>query len=187
MFWLRMAKNQVADRFRPPISPLAPLQETFRCWPGDTLYGVTVNSRYLDYAEVARISWLRRMGLLRLAFKEKWLPLMAAQTAQYKRPLLRFQKVDLTTRLLCWNDKWFYSEHLFERDGKTLVSVIAKGCVRGREGVVSPVEMLHRLGIRQASPTFPEAVRQWEDSMKRRLDLRHSGAGVESIGLHQRT
>jgi acyl-CoA thioesterase FadM len=169
LFWLRMFKSQLATRFQRPLTPLETVTDTFRVWPGETLLGVTINSRYLDYAEVARVSWLTRIGLMRVASQEKWLPLMAAQTVQYKRPLRRFEKVKLSTRLLCWNERWFYSEHVFEREGKVMVTVLAKGCVRSSAGLVSPVQLLAKLGLHEPSPPLPESINQWESSMKVRL------------------
>jgi len=111
--------------------------------------------------EVGRVAWMENLGLFKLAAREKWLPLVASQTIVYKRPIKRWQKAVLHTRLVCWDGRWLYSEHVFKRGDKTMASAVSRACVRSKEGLVAPATVLAKLGHSDASPEMPRGVAEW--------------------------
>ncbi len=161
LFWTRLFKAKILASFRPRAKPLDSVALGFRVGWSETLLGVTINSRYLDYMEVGRVAWMENLGLFKLAAREKWLPLVASQTIVYKRPIKRWQKAVLHTRLVCWDGRWLYSEHVFKRGDKTMASAVSRACVRSKEGLVAPATVLAKLGHSDASPEMPRGVAEW--------------------------
>ncbi|MFI5236273.1 MAG: thioesterase family protein, partial [Gemmatimonadales bacterium] len=73
-----------------------------------------------------------------------------------------WQRYELRTRLVGWDEKWLYLEQEFVAEGKTYASAYVKGLFRGRDGSVSTAEFLRAAGFELVSPPLPEAVRQWQ-------------------------
>jgi acyl-CoA thioesterase FadM len=161
LFWFRLFKAKLLSRSAPQQSPLAVVSLAFRVGWSETLLGVAINSRYLDYMEIGRVAWMAKLGLFKLASQEKWLPLVASQTIVYKRPLRRWQRATLDTRLVCWDERWIYSEHIFKRADKVVASAVSRACLRNREGVVDPAIVLAKLGVHSPSPAMPLGISQW--------------------------
>ncbi len=101
-----------------------------------------------------------------MAAKEKWLPLVASQTITYKKPLRRWERATLDTRLVCWDERWLYSEHIFKRGGTVVASAVSRACVRSKEGLVRPDAVLAKLGVSVHSPEMPSSIAQWAAAEK---------------------
>jgi acyl-CoA thioesterase FadM len=161
LFWMRLFKAKLFAGLGSKVSPLQSVALRFRVGWSETLLGVTINSRYLDYMEVGRVAWMENLGLFKLARTEKWLPLVASQTITYKRPLRRWQAAVLDTRLVCWDERWLYCEHVFKRGDKVMASAVSRACVRSKEGLVPPSTVLTKLGHSLPSPDMPSGIAQW--------------------------
>lgn len=67
------------------------------------------------------------------------------------------------SRLLCWDVKWGYFEHRFERNGKLVAVVYIKGLFVGPGGRVSVAEAASLLGVTEPSPVMPDTVKDLRD------------------------
>jgi len=144
-------------RYRPGrFPPLGEARLRFRVMPHDLDFNLHVNNaRYLSFMDLGRVDLLNRLGLARLAFRGRWLPVLGGVTIRYQRPLHLFQTVELVTRIVGWDEKWFYLEQRFERPGKPVATAYARALVRGPEGSVPCARVLEGLGVRLESPTLP--------------------------------
>ena len=96
--------------FRRRIAPLDVSVLRFRAVPTDLDLNMHMNNgRYLTLMDLGRIDLMMRTGMGRLVIREKWMPVIASAMVRFRRSLLPFQKSELHTRLLCWDDKWFLS------------------------------------------------------------------------------
>jgi YbgC/YbaW family acyl-CoA thioester hydrolase len=163
-FWYRLYKTLLTSRWKKPLHPLEMLTNRFRVAPSETLLGVAINSRYLDYMEIARMEFLTRLGILKVAKREKWMPLVTSQGIVYKRPLRRLDVVFLTTRITSWDARFLHLEHIFTKDGKEMASAVSKACVASKGGMVSPSQVLSRIGHTSPSPLPPEVLTKWLDT-----------------------
>jgi acyl-CoA thioesterase FadM len=66
-----------------------------------------------------------RSGLLKSMFKNKWVPLATFDTIRFRYPLKAFQKYQLRTKIVWWDDKTGYFKQVFELKGR----VVATGYV----------------------------------------------------------
>lgn len=123
------------------------------------IYGHMNNGRYLTLMDLGRMDWIVRTGLGKTAAKEGWQPLVASVKMDYRKSFLVFETFELRTRILGWDDKWFFIEQAFERNGRRHASGIVKGILRGPKGNVPPARVLEALGQGAVSPALPEEIK----------------------------
>ena len=144
----------------------------FGVWPNDLdLNGHMNNGRYLSIMDIGRMDFLLRLGLAGYVIKNKYIPVLSASSMRYRLPLLPFQKYDLTTRIVCWDDKWVFMEHRFIiRGGKKDGAVAGIGLVKGSffskqtRGTIPTGEILAAIGEVLESPAMPDYISKWKDS-----------------------
>jgi acyl-CoA thioesterase FadM len=136
----------------------------FRVWPNDCDINLHMNNgRYLTFMDLGRVHLLAQIGLLRPLFARRWAPVLSAAEINFIRPLHPLQKFELVTRLLTWDEKYFYIEQRFVAHGQLHAVAMVKGLfLRGRERIESRA-VLAVLGTEIAAPDVPEVVRHWND------------------------
>lgn len=163
----RMAVTLLTARFRPRLGPLDESVLRFRVMPNDIDINRHMNNgRYLTMMDLGRGDLISRNGILGVILKQHWYPLVGSASVRFLRSLDPFQVYELRTRLLCWDEKWFYIEHRFQR-GQDLVAVAwIQGLFRGKNGNVTPREVLERTGVQIESPPIPAAITGWQSAMR---------------------
>jgi acyl-CoA thioesterase FadM len=159
--WIRILITLIRSLFQPAIEPTAVLRTDMIVGPTEADAKYVSNARYLLFWEIGRLELMVRTGLLRHARRQRWVPLVAAQTIRYQSPLRRFQRFTLTTHLVGWDDKWFYIEHKIERRGRLMAFGLAKCCFRGTDGVVPPAAAFAALGMDGTRGSVPDYVGPW--------------------------
>lgn len=120
---------------------LGPSVTRMRVHPGDLdFYGHVNNGVYLQMMDVARSNFLADAGALRAVRARGWAPVVAASTMKYRRSLRLWDAFRITTRVLGWDERVVYLEHVFDRGGEL--------CARG----VIAARFLHRDGSRVPAP-----------------------------------
>jgi acyl-CoA thioesterase FadM len=134
----------------------------FRVLPNDLdIYGHMNNGRYLTLMDLGRMDWIWRTGLRRAAKKNRWKPLVAASTIRYRKSLTLWKRFTLRTRVLGWDDKWFYIEQTFKRGERPIANAVVKGLFRGPKGNIPPADILEAIDQKGSSPPLPDHVRLW--------------------------
>ena len=156
-----------------PLPPLGVLGEDclrLRVWPNDIDLNLHLNNaRYLSLMDYGRMHLLARTRLLSPILRSRWTPLVGAVWMTYRRSLTLFATFTLTSRLVCWDDRWFYIEQTFTgRAGLAAVGWV-KGLLRGPEGTLDPQRILERVSLGIVSPPIPEAIATWNELTKEKL------------------
>ncbi len=161
--YFRLILVLIKSYFARPLAPLATSVLRFRVWPTDLDLNMHMNNgRYLTLMDLGRTDLMIRSGLLKAVLKQRWMPVIAAAMVRYRRSLLPFQPFELHSRVLCWDDKWFFLEQRVVRDGRTVTIALIKGLIRRPGGYVAPAEIFEQvLGEPIASPEVPESVHAW--------------------------
>lgn len=143
---------------------LEPGRVRFRVWPNDCDINLHMNNgRYLTFMDLGRVHLIAQIGLGRALLRRRWAPVLSAAEMNFIRPLRPFQAFELVTRLLTWDEKYFYIEQRFVSDGRLLAVGMVKGLfLRGRERVESRA-VLAALGLADLPPALPDVVRHWND------------------------
>jgi len=132
---------------------------TLTVWPNDLdPFRHMNNGRYLTIMDLGRLDYLIKTGLIGKMHRLGWGFALGSSEMRYRRPLLPFQRFKLKTRVVCWNDKWFYMEQRFLRKGKSVAAGYVKILLRGKNGNVPSRDVLDAVGARINSPEPPEQV-----------------------------
>jgi acyl-CoA thioesterase FadM len=163
--WLRIIFVVIGSFFRRSLAPLGESVLTFRVWPNDLdVNGHMNNGRYLTLMDLGRVDLMLRTGLGRLALKRGWTPLVGSAMIRFRRSLDPFQSYQLKSRIIGWDEKWFFIEQGFERRGEAVAFGTVKGLLRGREGNIPTADVLRSLDLNLPSPEIPEYIRMWQRS-----------------------
>ena len=120
------------------------------------------NSRYPALMDLARTYMLAEMGLLKRFLKLKWLPIVNAAEFTYIRDIKPLRRFDIESRLVGWDEKYFYIEQRFVSDDTLHCIVHVRGVfVNNRKQVPIP-DMLKEAGFDGPAPSLPPEVEKWK-------------------------
>jgi len=150
-------------RFRSRRGFLEPSVLAMRCWPNDLDLNIHMNSgRYVSMMDIGRVELFARFRIFRKAMRRGWRPLGGGSMIRYRKSLLAFQRFTVSTRLLCWDVKWFYFEQKIERRGQLYAPAYVRMLFRGPEGNIPPSQVLALGGVAvPPSPPIPPAIERW--------------------------
>jgi acyl-CoA thioesterase FadM len=159
----------IAGLLAPRRSVLDESRLTFRVWPNDLDFNLHMNNgRYLTLMDLGRVDLMVRAGLLPYIRREKWQPMLGSCTIRFRRGLAPFERYTLSTRILCWDEKWVYMLQRFEQqNGKVAALALVRGLFTSPHGSLKPAEVLKVLGITATSPQMPVSVSEWIDADER--------------------
>lgn len=156
---------------------------TFRTWPFDLdLNGHMNNGRYLSIMDLGRLDLMVRLRLMKTVLRSKWMPVLSAATIRYRMPLNPFQKFKLETRVVWWDEKWFYMEQKFiiidpdnhKKDGAVAALAFVKGSFYDRKTktTVPSSELVALMNVDPSDiPAQPSYIKSWQMAENDMRDL----------------
>jgi acyl-CoA thioesterase FadM len=164
--YLRLFVTMAFSRFKGIIAILDEYVTQHRVWPNDLdLLGHMNNGRYFTITDYVRMGMLIRSGILKEMRKRGIYAVIAGETAQFRKPLMPFQKYKIVSRTLGWDERFFYVEHTFTSSGHIhavlLVKVIVVGPGRQK---VSPAEILSYVDNRVEETKVNTVIENWNSS-----------------------
>jgi acyl-CoA thioesterase FadM len=152
----------VLRQFIAPLPRIAPLEAdvlNLRVWPNDVDFNLHLNNaRFLSVMDYGRIRLLARHGTLELVFKARWTPVVGGVWITYRRSLALWARYQLSTRLVGWDDRWFYFEQTFNgAEGLAAVGWV-KGALLDKSGTVAPQQILDLVQPGIVSPPLTDAI-----------------------------
>jgi acyl-CoA thioesterase FadM len=178
--YLRLAKVVICASLgkRQELGNLATLR--MLVWPSDIdFYPEMNNGRHLTLMDLGRIDLAVRTGLFRLVHSNGWGFVAAGASVRFRHPLRPLRFFELRTQTLGQDGRWFYFLQETVQSGKTCSSVLLRGGIRGKRGLVPAREILAALEMSEWNPELPNWVRKWIEAD----DLRVMGTGG---GSHDR-
>jgi len=161
--WLRLLWIALTQRRDESVSMLEPLVLSMRVYPHDLdLFLHMNNGRYLTLMDLGRFALMKRSDLLRKLRQVGGTALLGGILVYYIRPLSLFQRFDLHTQVISWDNKWIYLEHRILRGDTLHARAIARVLGRDREGNMPTARLLEMLGSPDVVPPqpVPEAFRK---------------------------
>ncbi len=117
------------------------------------------NGRYLSIMDLGRIDLMVRNGFWTIAKKNGWFPLVGAARMEYRRSLTVFQRYEMTSQIMAWDDRWIFLEQQFLSDGKLCTRALFKTMIRSKDGLVTPIEVMAAAGINLKSPELTDEMK----------------------------
>lgn len=141
-----------------------------RVWPNDIDLNLHLNNaRFLSLMDYGRTHLLARSGLLEHILRSRWQPLVGAVWMTYRRSLPVFSRFTLASRLVCWDERWFYLEQTFTgREGLAAVGWV-KAVLRDARGNVAPQKVIEGVAPGAISPPMPESIATWNELTREKL------------------
>lgn len=158
LLFVRVLITILSSGLRRKVGPLDPATVYFRAWPHDCDLNFHLNAgRYVSFMDIARVELIARMRILRRVLKRGWRPIVGGGTITYRKSVMPMERFSITSRVMAWDEKWFYIEHLVHKsDGSLAATGIMRTLFRGPQGNVAPRELLALLGIENMqSPEVP--------------------------------
>jgi len=141
-----------------------------RVWPQDIDFNLHMNNaRYLSFMDYGRVHLSAVTGILTPTLNEGWAPLVGSLSITYRRSLGLFAAFTLSTRTLCWDEKWFYMEQIFRGPSGLAAIAWVKGLFRARDRNVPPQRVVDMIVPGTVSPPVPRALEEWNDLTKWKL------------------
>jgi acyl-CoA thioesterase FadM len=136
----------------------------FRVWPTDCDMNFHMNNgRYLTFMDLGRVHLLAQIGLVGGLIRKRWTPVLSAAEINFIRPLRPLRRFDLVTRLLTWDEKYFYIEQRFLSAGRLCAVAMVRGVFLHQHARVESRAVLELLDLDMAPPDMPAVVRHWND------------------------
>lgn len=161
--FMRLIGVLLFSRFRSRVDIMEECATPFRVWPTDLDALLHMNNGvYLSLQDLARMDYMIRANAFKKLSSRGWYPVVASEMIRFRRSLSLFQKFELRTRLLSWDEKYLYLEHKFISGHE----VMALGMIRARflsrkGGAVSPPELMKALDLDLTPPPFPLSLQEW--------------------------
>ncbi len=149
----------------PRKPPFEESRVSFRVLPNDCDINFHMNNgRYLTFMDLGRVHLMRQTRLLGHILRERWMPVLTGAEINFIRALAPFQKFNLVTRIVTWDDKYFYMEQRFESRGVLCAHGFVKGLFLGRGGRrIANSRITAAIGMTDAPPPLPEELRIWAE------------------------
>ena len=173
--WLRLARMIATAKSRGRYRMGDESRLTFRCLPTDIDSNLHLNNaRYMMLADVGRIDIFARAGLISLARRNGWAPMMGGLQAVYVREIRLWTSFEVVSTVETWEDTQVIGRHRFVlEDGQTAALVMTTAGVydfKARRFV--PIDdIVAELGadVRPRAPTEEEQIFMASHSGLRRL------------------
>ena len=148
------------------------VETPFRVWPTDLDVNRHMNNgKYLSIMDLGRVDLMVRSGLHRAVRRAGMYPVVASQTIRYRRSLEPFQRFELRTRVVGWDERFLYVQQAFVAGGEVKAAAVVKGLfLRESGGRVLPREVVALAGIDDDALELPGWVTDWVASEDRAWD-----------------
>jgi len=164
--YLRLLHLFLVGRRRHRVAVLGPVRTPFRVWPTDLdLLRHVNNGTYLTIMDVGRLDLLSRSGVASLLRAKGWYPVVVAETITFKRSLKLFERFDIVTEVLGWDERSLYLQQDFLRGDSLVASAIIRGRFLGRDGSrVTPQQVADLTGQHVEPQGLPTWVTAWAEA-----------------------
>lgn len=189
--YIRLIITLIKSLWKPQLKPTTTVKSTFRVWPWDLdALGHMNNGRYLQIMDVARVDWMRQARILDSIVRNRWGALLGGSIIRYSSPLNLFQKYHVETRVVSWDQRWFFLEHKFVcLKGKTIAIANTRAALRKKTGWVHTTEIIEDVIPGLRSPSHPPQVKAWlsaEDKLSGNNAFQHINKEQEKVLVHDK-
>ena len=113
------------------------------------------NGRYVTLLDLGRFSLGAKVNMGGFLKRNKWSLTIIGTYNEYRYRLRLFQRFVLETKIIGYDDKWFYFFQKAERNGKTHMASVVKFAYTSKEGLVMPKVVISAMGIKYDPNNLP--------------------------------
>ena len=163
---IRFFKEMFVHRNAAPLAIGAVHVSHHVCWPWDIdLWKELNNGRTLTLYDLGRIPMARRSGLIDVLRRKGWGLTIAGTVVRYRRRVRMFDRVEMRSRVVCWDARFIYLEQsMWRADGDCASHAVFRAAVTNRSGIVAPDEVMAVMAHAQPSPPMPDWITRWTET-----------------------
>lgn len=160
--FIRMVKEIIKFRNAPKLGIFDTHRSSHVCWPWDIdLWLELNNGRTLTLFDLGRIPLATRTGMSDLLKRNGWGIAVAGASVRYRKRVRAFQKIEMRSRFIGWDDKFTYMEQSMWRNGECTSHILIRGAITDHGGLVRADRFEKELGWSGPRPALPEWVTAW--------------------------
>ena len=166
--WFRILYVVLTWRKRSKLQINEVSKISLRVWPTDLdVYNHMNNGVFLTLMDIGRYDQGLRTGFWQKWKKLGWYPIVVNSTISYRKSLEPWQKFDLETKVIGWDDVAYYLEQRFVRNGEIYAKAIMRGRFLKRSwGIVTPNEVMEGSGGWPGEePVVPDWILRWANDV----------------------
>lgn len=123
------------------------------------------NGMYFSLFDLGRFDLMLRSGVFGTMRKNKWTPVVQAETITFRKSVVFNQRFTQETRVLGMDERCIYFEQRMVADGEIYVSAVIATRMVSRKGPVANAEIIEAVGIAVPDDLIlPEWVGRWRES-----------------------
>ncbi len=123
--------------------------------------------------DLGRLYYAAQLGVAKLFIKQKWNGILNAIELTFIRPIRPFQKFTIATRVIAWDEKYYYFEQRFISKHTLYAVALVRG-VFLHHGKKVPMEKIqHIIGQQVPPPEFPEVIKLWKELIDLKKNTSH--------------
>ncbi|WP_395448184.1 thioesterase family protein [Aminobacter sp. UC22_36] len=149
--WARLARMAATKSRRGPYRFGDEGRLSFRCLPTDIDFNMHLNNaRYMMLADVGRIDIFMRSGLIELARKRGWAPMLGGLQTVFVREIRLWKRFEVVSSIETWNGSEVIGKHRFVLDnGETAALIMTSAGVYDRDNrrFVEISDLMRQLGV----------------------------------------
>ena len=127
------------------------------------VWGEMNNGRILTVFELGRVEMFRRHGFFGVMRRNGWAGTIAGASVRYRRRMRLFDRLEMRSRILGWDERFSYAEQSLWRGGEATAHALFRMAVTDRAGMVPSDRFAAALG-QSASPGLPDWVLAWAEA-----------------------
>ena len=165
--YLRSSKARRSVR----LDPWATTSTMLRVTPFDIDPCMELNNgRTLTLYDLARVPHYIRIGLMGQVDEAGLYITVAGASVRYRGRIRPFAKVEIRTRMRGWDRRFLYTEQSIWQGEECANNVLIRQAIARRgQGIVSPSEVVVKIGLEPESPPLPEWITNWIDAEGTRI------------------
>ncbi|MEM7720142.1 MAG: acyl-CoA thioesterase [Pseudomonadota bacterium] len=163
--FFRLAGELLSNRKAPAFSIGDTHVSAFRVWPWDIdPFRELNNGRIMTLLDLGRSGTLQRLGVLQLLKELGWYGTVAGSTVRYRKRITVFQRLQLRTRIVGWDDRFVYFDQALWRNSECCAHAVVRVAVAGGKGIVPTTEVAKAVGFPPESSDLPAWIKAWANA-----------------------
>lgn len=158
----RVAKEIIKHRSSPPLGLFDTHVSHHLCWPWDLDVWMEMNNgRTLTLFDLGRMGHGVRAGIFPVLRREGWAMAVAGASVRFRKRVRAFQRLEMRTRIIGWDDKFVYMEQRMAHRGETTAHLLLRAAITDADGLVRSDRWLAAFDPVPAPREMPGWAQEW--------------------------
>jgi acyl-CoA thioesterase FadM len=167
--FLRMTLILRSEARKPPLGIFDTHARSMLCTPLDAdMFWEMNNGRILTFYDLGRFGLAQRIGLIGTLRERGWGLVVAGSSVRYRARIRPFQRFELRTRLVGWDERFLYLEQAMWRGDTACNHALLRTGVTEKGRLVPTERVAEAMNVPATSPPLPDWVRGWMDADRAR-------------------